>query len=265
MGTASDSTIQAPSLALFAMEGVRATLEYSRMRLMDRSAHPRGDGHCVVLFPGLAAGPATTGPLREFCEDLGYDTCDWGRGRNTGPQGDISAWLDELAEEMQSLMQRRGKPTTLIGWSLGGFYAREIAKKAPGLVRQVITLATPFAGDPEHTNVGWIYRWINGRKPVLEAELAARLRAPAPVPTTCIYSRSDGVVAWQSCLDASPRKHAENIEVDSSHCGMCWNPNVLAVIADRLAQPQDRWKPYRTAQAGFAHPARSQAAVRQLS
>ena len=76
-------------------------------------------------------------------------------------------------------MQRRGKPTMLIGWSLGGFYAREVAKKAPSLVRQVITLATTFADGAELTNVGWIYRWINGREPVLEAQLAARLRTPS--------------------------------------------------------------------------------------
>ena len=171
--------IMAPSLALFAMEGVRATLEYARMRLMDRSSLPRGDGHSVILFPGLAAGAETTGPLRDFCEELGYDACDWGRGRNVGPQGDPSEWLDELADEVRSLMQRRGKPTTLIGWSLGGFYAREVAKKAPSLVRQVITLATPFADGAERTNVGWIYRWINGREPVLEAQLAARLRTPS--------------------------------------------------------------------------------------
>ena len=236
--------IKAPSLALFAMEGVRATLEYARMRLMDRSSLPRGDGHSVILFPGLAAGAETTGPLRDFCEELGYDACDWGRGRNVGPQGDPSEWLDELADEVRSLMQRRGKPTTLIGWSLGGFYAREVAKKAPSLVRQVITLATPFADGAERTNVGWIYRWINGREPVLEAQLAARLRTPASVPTTCVYSRSDGVVAWQSCLDEHARANAENIEVDSSHCGMCWNPGVLAIVADRLAQPQGRWSPY---------------------
>lgn len=259
--TASPPGLQAPSLRLFAFEGVRATLEYARMRLMDRAVWTRGDGHAVILFPGLAAGPATTGPLRQFCRDLGYEAHDWGRGRNIGPRGDASQWLDELADEMQTTMQQRGKPTTLIGWSLGGFYAREIAKKAPDLVRQVITLGTPFAGGAEHTNVGWIYRWINGRKPVLEAQLAARLRTPTRVPTTCIYSRSDGVVAWQSCLDAAPGPNAENIEVDSSHCGMCWNPDVLAVVADRLAQPQGRWSPYAgtaAADSGACVPARAQ-------
>jgi pimeloyl-ACP methyl ester carboxylesterase len=242
--------IRPPSLALFAAEGLRATWEYARMRLMDRSALPRGDDHTVMLFPGLAAGPETTAPLREFCEELGYDACDWGRGRNTGPRGDVTQWLDELAREVRASLQRRGKPTTLIGWSLGGFYAREIAKKSPGLVRQVITLGTPFAGGPEHTNVGWIYRLINGSEPVIEERLAARLRMPMPVPTTSVYSRSDGVVAWESCLDPLSRRQAENIEVESSHCGLCWNPSVLTVIADRLAQPQGRWKPYRPAPGG---------------
>ncbi len=249
--------MKSPSLALFAMEGVRATLEYARMRLMDRSAFPRGDGHSVILFPGLAAGAETTVPMRDFCAELGYDACDWGRGRNLGPQGDPSLWLDELTDEVQSLMHRRGKPTTLIGWSLGGFYAREVAKKAPALVRQVIILATPFADGAERTNVGWIYRWINGREPVLEAQLAARLRTPASVPTTHLYSRSDGVVAWQSCLDAQPRANVENVEVDSSHCGMCWHPDVLAVVADRLAQPQGQWSPYRAADPAGSLPARA--------
>jgi hypothetical protein len=135
---------------------------------------------------------------------------------------------------------------SLVGWSLGGIYAREIAKKLPDGVRQVITIGTPFAGTGgDETHVGWLYRLVSGHNPTLDAQTMHRLRTTPPVPTTSIYSRSDGIVAWQACLERSDCKHAENIEVDGSHFGLGWNPRVLAVIADRLRQPEGAWQPYR--------------------
>ena len=226
------------------MEPMRAVLEYASMRVMDKTALPRGDGHPVVLFPGLAADRRSIAPLQDFCESLGYTAYDWGRGFNTGPQGDVDAWIDELAQHIRELIRAHDQSVSLVGWSLGGIYAREVAKKLPGRVRQIITIGTPFAGTAEQTHVTWVYRLVNGQTPLLDEALMARLRTAPDVPTTSIFSRSDGVVAWQACIQEPSAKHTENIEVDGSHCGLGWNKNVLSIIADRLRQPEDAWEPH---------------------
>jgi pimeloyl-ACP methyl ester carboxylesterase len=137
---------------------------------------------------------------------------------------------------------------SLIGWSLGGFYAREVAKRLNGRVRQVITVGTPFAGTAEHTNAAWIYRILNGRAPTFDETLMERLRTPPAVPTTSVFSRSDGIVAWQACMqDGGRTRCVENIEVAGSHCGLGWNTRVFSIIADRLRQPENAWRPYAQA------------------
>jgi len=234
----------APSLALLGLEPVRAALEYFGARMMDRRSLPAGDGHPVVLFPGLAADKTCLAPLRELCEELGYEASDWGRGFNTGPDGDVDEWIAGLADEVAGLADRRQRGVSLIGWSLGGLYAREIARLRPDAVRQVITLGSPFAGDGDATNVGWLYRMLSGQPARIAPELAERLPRTPPVPTTSIYSRSDGVVAWQACLQPEDHPMIENVEVDGSHCGLCWNPAVLRVVADRLANRLGAGSPY---------------------
>jgi pimeloyl-ACP methyl ester carboxylesterase len=134
---------------------------------------------------------------------------------------------------------------SLIGWSLGGIYAREIARVMPDAVRQVITLGTPFAGDGDATNVGWIYRVLSGQPARVDDNLSRRLRSTPPVPTTSVFSRSDGVVAWQACQEPRELPQAENVEVEGSHVGLVWHPKVWSVVADRLAQPEGAWRPYR--------------------
>jgi predicted alpha/beta hydrolase family esterase len=240
----SSTSVSAPSLALFSLEPLRAAIEYSRMLFMDKAALPSGDGHPVVLFPGLAADHRSLDPLRKFCEHLGYATYDWGRGFNTGPEGDVDAWIDELALHVDSLIPSRTQSISLVGWSLGGIYAREVAKKLPGRVRHVITIGTPFAGMVEQTNVSWLYHMLNKDQPPPDAALAARLRTPPKVPTTSIFSKSDGMVAWQACCQNGGATHTENVEVKGSHFGLGWNPEVFAVVADRLRQPQGAWQPY---------------------
>lgn len=225
----------APSLALLGIEPLRAALEYAGMRLMNRRGLPTGDGHPVVLFPGLASGKRAVAPLAAFCEELGYKAYDWGRGVNAGPKGDIDLWLDELAVDIDKLTASHDGQVSLVGWSLGGIYAREVAKRLESRVRRVITIGSPFA-DAERTNVGLLYRWVNGGRPVLAADLAARLRCPPVAPTTSIYSRSDGVVAWQACIQDGEATHCENVEVQGSHCGLVWNIEVMAIIAHRLNQ-----------------------------
>jgi pimeloyl-ACP methyl ester carboxylesterase len=223
----------APAWTLLGAEPMRALLEYAGMRLMDKAALPRGNGQPVVIFPGLASNKHSTAPLRSFCEDLGYAAYDWGRGFNTGPEGDVDAWLDDLTRHVSELTEEHDERTNLIGWSLGGIYAREVAKRIPSRVRQVITIGTPLA-DVERTHAGWVYRLVNGHEPRLDEQLSARLRTAPEVPTTSIYSRSDGIVAWQACVHGRNRAHVDEIEVEGSHVGMGWNPEVLSVIAEKL-------------------------------
>lgn len=253
MKTQSDRLTQeyrAPSLALLGLEPVRAALEYFGARLMDRRSLPAGDGHPVVLFPGLAADKTCLAPLRELCDELGYDATDWGRGFNTGPAGDVAAWIAGLADEVAEVAARADRRVSLIGWSLGGLYAREIARLRPDAVRQVLTLGSPFAGDGDATSVGWFCRMVSGQSIRLPTALAQRLSRTPPVPTTSVYSRSDGVVAWQACQDPCDHAQAQNIEVEASHIGLVWHPEAWAVVADRLATPEDDWRPYR---AGAGH------------
>lgn len=235
------SLVRAPSLPLLLLEG-RAVLElgaYFASRPL-QSRVPPGDGHPVLILPGLGASDLSTLPLRTFLRERGYWVHGWRLGRNIGDP----ALLEPLAERLHTLRGRHGRKVSLVGWSMGGLFARELAKLAPDDVRQVITLGSPFAGPPDASNAQRLYRLLSGRDPGGDARLAERLRQPLPVPTTCIYSRSDGIVAWQSCIDESA-PNTENVRVRSSHLGMGYHPHTLFVIADRLAQPEGQWAPLR--------------------
>ena len=193
-----------PSLALFTSEPLRAAGDLlGHLRRRRGSDRPqRGDGHAVVLFPGLATDGMSLWPLCRYLAGLGYHALDWGQGFNTRPRGEVDSWLAALADSVLSKAQAQpahAGPVSLIGWSLGGLYAREIAKLAPDRVRRVITIGTPFNGTTQQTNVGWLFRMLNRHAPLDAAQLRERLASPPPVPTTAIYSRRDGVVAWQAC------------------------------------------------------------------
>ena len=176
---------------------------------------PRGDGHPVLVLPGLGGDDASTTALRWFLRDRGHWVHGWRLGTNRGPDdrttSGLSRRLDQLAE-------RHGRTVSIVGWSLGGLYARALARRTPRSVRQVITLGSPIQGD-------------------------AYTRGPLPVPSTSIYSRSDGVVPFQLSLER-PGPRRENVEVRGSHLGLGHNPAVLLAIADRLAQPEHEWKPF---------------------
>ena len=200
---------------------------------------PRGDGHPVLVFPGMAASDLSTVPLRRWLRALGYAVHGWEQGRNLGPRADVMA--ASLAR-IRALREQHGAKVSLIGQSLGGIYARELAKQASDDVRFVITLGTPFTGGARSSNAWRLFEALNGRDHFAPAVRAGMRQAP-PVPTSSIYSRSDGVVAWQCCLQAEGQR-TENIEVDGSHTGMAVNPLVLHAIADRLAQPEGAWQPF---------------------
>lgn len=228
-----------PRAGLLLLEG-RALLELAALLpaypLLRRA--PRGDGHPVLVLPGFLASDLSTRALRGFLRDRGYDARGWGLGRNHGPSPDAAV---AMASALQALHERHRRRVSLVGWSLGGVYARELARRFPELVRQVITLASPFR-DVEASNVPHFLR-SRARTLPDEAERRLRLGDPLPVPATAIYSRTDGVVAWQSCRE-QPGPSAENIEVEASHCGIGHHPVVLLTIAERLAQREGAWQPF---------------------
>jgi pimeloyl-ACP methyl ester carboxylesterase len=233
-----DERIAPPHRRLLLLEG-RALLELaatlSAYPFLRRA--PRGDGQPVLVFPGFMATDFSTRALRRFLRDLGYAAHGWRLERNLGPSPELAACM---VERLGTIRRRYGRRVSLIGWSLGGIYARELARRFPEDVRQVITLASPFR-DVEATNVPRFLHEVARRRPLPdEADYRKILHETLPVPTTAIYSRSDGIVAWQSCrLEEGPA--SENIEVASSHLGIGHHPVALLTIADRLAQPEGAW------------------------
>jgi pimeloyl-ACP methyl ester carboxylesterase len=233
-----EADLRAPSALMLMLEG-RAPWEYAAMlaALPWLRRLPRGDGHPVIVYPGLGAADISTAPLRSFLQDLGYSAYPWKQGFNFGPRRGV---LDAVRTHVRRIHDRHGERVSLIGWSLGGLYAREMAKEFAALARCVVTLGAPFAGHPRATNAWRFYEMVSGQN-VHDPKLIAQLRSAPPVPTTSIYSRSDGVVAWQcSVNDDAPL--AENIEVHASHIGMGMNPLALYAIADRLRQDPAHWR-----------------------
>jgi pimeloyl-ACP methyl ester carboxylesterase len=205
---------------------------------------PRGDRHPVLVLPGLGASDLSTGTLRRWLRTLGYPVVGWELGRNRGPTEEV---VDELPRLLERLHGQHGSPVSIVGQSLGGIYARRLALRAPAQVRQVITLGSPFAASrPEPGSSAARayerYRPLHSTRRI-SAERGG-LRRPLPVPSTSIYSRWDGIVPWRACLQQTGPT-SENVAVRTSHLGMGLDPAVLWVVADRLAQPADGWRPFR--------------------
>jgi pimeloyl-ACP methyl ester carboxylesterase len=241
--------IAAPGLMKMLLEG-RAPWEFgatlATWPLMQYALRdiPKGDGHPVIVFPGPAASDFSTAPLRTFLQRIGYQAHGWHQGINMGPRKGV---VEIAAEQVEAVFKRTGQPVSLIGWSLGGIYARELAKQVPKAVRCVTTLGTPFAGTPEATNAWWFYQLANGKLSVDEGTQAGLKESPA-VPTTSVYSKSDGIVAWQCSIQEAEHAQAEfeNIELMASHFGIGFNALAWYVLADRLGQVPGDWKAFDT-------------------
>ena len=205
---------------------------------------PRGDRHPVLVLPGLGASDLSTGTLRRWLRTLGYPVVGWELGRNRGPTQEV---VDELPRLLERLHTQHGSPVSIVGQSLGGIYARRLALRAPAQVRQVISLGSPFAASRPEPGSPAARAYERYRPQHSTRRLSTSrvpLRRPLPVPSTSIYSRWDGVVHWRSCLQETGPT-SENIAVRASHLGMGLDPAVLWIVADRLAQPADAWRPFR--------------------
>jgi pimeloyl-ACP methyl ester carboxylesterase len=187
----------------------------------------------------LIASDLSTRLLRDFLSGRGYDVHGWGLGRNYGPRPGIE---EKMLSTVDKLFAQSGRKISLIGQSLGGAYARLLAAQRPDAIRSVITLGSPVSGHPKASNAWRVYEFTSGRSSDDPRRWKQVTQTPR-VPTTSIYSRSDGIVAWQTSVQAT-RANTESIEVISSHVGMAVHPVVLFAVADRLAQPEGQWRPF---------------------
>lgn len=201
---------------------------------------PQGDGHTVLLIPGFLAPDTSTLPMRQVLNSIGYEAVGWGQGVNTGPR---AGTVRGMQEKLGSLAEESGGEVSIIGWSLGGLYARMLARTQPQRVRFVITLVAPFRFDQaDRSRASVLYRALE--QPEERHVWRSMREPPLLVPATSIFTRLDGVIDWRACLD-DPRPNAESIEIrGASHFGMGHNPGAMVVIADRLAQTLDAWAPY---------------------
>ena len=233
-----------PSLFWLTTEVGRAATEYGFSlpfrTLFNKSAV--GDGHPVLVLPGFMASDKSTRALRNFIEKKGYLAFAWELGRN---KGEVEI-LDLLFLKLEEIYEETGQKISIVGWSLGGVLARQLAKGKPHLVRQVITLGSPFRDITAPNNASWIYNLISGGKRVvdLDPDLLNDIPKPAPVPTTAVYSKEDGVVAWEVCIEEETHIH-QNIQVRGSHIGLGFNAAVLKIIEDRLQLNADNWSPFK--------------------
>jgi alpha/beta hydrolase fold len=241
--TATAQALRPPSRTLLLLEG-RALQELGAFMLLRPwlAAAPRCDGHPVLVLPGLLASDFSTQPLRSFLKAPGYAVHGWKQGRNLGLRPGVEPDMLERVEELYD--RHDGRKLSLVGWSLGGIYARQLAKLLPDKVRSVISLGSPFAGSPKATNAWKVYEFASGQSVEdRDGHIAGPLAEPPPVPTTSIFSRSDGICAWQTCVNEE-REQVENIEVYGSHCGLGHHPAAVFAVADRLAQPEGQWKKF---------------------
>ena len=191
----------------------------------------RGDGRQVMLIPGFLADDRSMWPLRRFLNHLGYDSLPWNLGRNTGsPEKAAGRVIDQISE-----VRRKDEPITLIGWSLGGVIAREVARREPETVREVITLGTPVEGGPKYTATGDRFaRLQNVDLDDLERHIHEVNQKGIERPLTVIYSRGDGIVDWRAAIDRY-NPHARHERVVGSHIGLGVNPLVWRIIAKTMA------------------------------
>jgi pimeloyl-ACP methyl ester carboxylesterase len=239
---AAERRLRPPGLFLMLAEA-RSLLEFNSSLLLSPllMRAPKGDGHPVLALPGFLASDLSMAPLRRYLKQLGYDSYAWKMGPNLGG---VAPRRNALKKLLSDIHHTTGRKVSVIGWSLGGIYARDLALQVPDMVRSVITLGTPFADDLRATNATRLYEALSGETVEHNSELIKAIAGDLPVPTTSIYSRTDGIVNWRTSL-LRPSDTAENIEVHlASHIGLGVNAAALWAVADRLAQAEGEFHPF---------------------
>ncbi len=201
-------------------------------RLPSLATAPKGDQRPVMLIPGYMTDELSMRPLKIFLNHKGYNAHDWLLGRNLG---NVDLDIERAAQPLANYVVEYKQPVTLIGWSLGGVIARELARLFPELVREVITLGTPITGGPKYTFVGQTYAKTKGLDlDKFELHVLERNKIGFKQPVTSIFSKQDGIVGWQASVDVY-NPQARNIEVHSTHFGIGINGRVWRIIAETLA------------------------------
>ena len=226
------SELETPSF-LAAIRESLSGLELTRLvrAFPELAAQPKGQGQPVLVLPGLGASDTSTIPLRRYLTWLGYDPRGWNLGRNTG---NVREMLPQVADQVRQLKEQAGNPIDIIGWSLGGVIAREVARDYPDMVRQIVTMGSPVVGGPKYTSFRRFYERQGMDLEEIEARIAAREARPITVPVTSIYSKRDGIVGWQASIDKL-NAQVEHIEVRATHLGLGISPEVFMIIAGKLA------------------------------
>lgn len=199
------------------------------------AAAPRGSGETVWVFPGMGVGDGSTRTLRRYLLRQGFDARGWGLGRNPP---DAQATLARLLPQLEELVVATGAPVAIVGWSLGGLLARELARLRPDLVRCVVTLGSPVVGGLRHTAIAGFYRFQGWDIGEIERLFAVVDSTPIRVPVTAIWSRRDGIIAWQACVDVVTPE-VENLEATSCHWALGLDPEVLAALPARLRRSSE--------------------------
>lgn len=222
--------IPKPSLFLYLTEVIRAIFDVARGILfrLTHKTKPTASNVPVLVVPGFLGSDLSTAFLRKFINDLGHPVYGWGLGRNLADIEELAI----LVKKLETIYDKHQQKVILIGWSLGGVYVREMAKQKPALVHQIITMGSPFRDIEAPNHARWIYDLIG--KKGLDPTFLTTIPAPAPVPTLAIYTKQDGVVAWQTCMEDENETH-HNAEVWGSHTGLIFNPMVLELISEQLS------------------------------
>lgn len=224
-------TIKRPSLWLYMTEGIRTFFYFMGCVFFMwfykyvKTSQP----HPVMVVPGFLGSDLSTALLRRFLRKLGYSVYPWGLKRNLANLED----LPKLAGRLQGIYDEHQQPVTLIGWSLGGVYVRELAKQNPAVVRRVITLGSPFADLEAPNHARWIFNLIH-KGAAIDPDFLSKIPAPAPVPTHALYSKQDGIVPWEACREPVEDATHQNIQVRSSHMGFVSNKRVFRILAALL-------------------------------
>ncbi|HUO04339.1 MAG TPA: alpha/beta hydrolase [Candidatus Binataceae bacterium] len=200
-----------------------------------------GEGKPVLLIPGFMASDLTLAPMAAFMRWLGHSTDYAGIWVNSDCPRET---IERASVRLKKMHREHGARVVIVGQSLGGLYARELSHRHPELIERVITLGSPVK-LPRHTShvavaaVARSMAVLRGKEKGCLTESCAcgiRIHHRMPeVPTTVVYSRTDGIAHWESCVDPTGSELVENVEVMSSHCGMAVNPDVYRIISDRLS------------------------------
>ena len=198
------------------------------------AAAPRGDGHAVLVLPGLMRGDPFTAVAREYLTDIGYSAHGWELGVNFGPTEHLVAGA---TERLIAVSERHG-PVSIVGFSMGGLFARLLAARMPDRVRRIVTVCSPIH---EPARSFWlpmepVFHLCGGPSGLNDlGRMAEEIRHPMPVPCTALFSREDGLVNWSACVDSS--ETADSIEITGPHVLIAQNAEVLTILGGTLARP----------------------------